>query len=303
MNERVKNILLFLIPSLIWGSTWYAIKFQLGHVNPLMSVVYRFALASVILIAICVIRKENMRFGWRIHTLFFLQGFLLFGINYWLVYIAEQYLTSGLIAVIFSIIVFTNALFSALFIKSRLTLPLIIGGLLAIIGTGLIFKREVTDFFSRETMLYAVIMSFLALLTASLGNVLSAFNQQKQIPVLQTNAFSMLYGSLAIFFIGIFIGTPLQFDFRSSYLISLSYLAVFGSVVAFSFYLKIIGRVGPAKASYAIVFTPVIAMVFSTLFEAYTWEKSALVGMPVLILGNLIAMDKIKLDKSIVRWK
>jgi drug/metabolite transporter (DMT)-like permease len=303
MNAQIKNSFLFLTPTLIWGSTWYAIKFQLGDVNPIMSVTYRFALASFILIVICFLRKENMRFGWKDHMLFFIQGFLLFGLNYWLVYRAEVSLTSGLIAVIFSIIVFTNALFGSLILKSRITLPILAGGILAIAGTMLIFKKEVAFLLSRGIIFNALIMSFGALIFASLGNVASAYNQKKKLPLLQTNAYSMLYGSITVFIIGIFAGAPIRIDLRTSYLLSLSYLAVFGSVVAFSSYLKIIGRVGPAKASYAIVFTPVIAMLFSTFFESYSWQRSALIGMPLLILGNLVAMERIKLEKIIARWK
>lgn len=303
MNERLKNSILFLVPTLIWGSTWYAIKFQLGDVNPIMSVAYRFVLASLILFIICLWRGENMQFGWNEHLLFFIQGLTLFGLNYWLVYEAEQYLTSGLVAVIFSIIVFSNAIFGAIILKSRITSPLIVGGTLAIAGTILIFQKEVNLLFSQGMIFKAVIMTVGALLFASAGNVVSAYNQQRKLPLLQTNAYSMLYGSVSIFIIGLIIGAPLNFDFHSGYIISLSYLAVFGSVVAFSSYLKIIGRVGPAKASYAIVFTPIIAMIFSTIFESYTWQKGALLGMPVLILGNLIAMDRINLKKIIARWK
>jgi drug/metabolite transporter (DMT)-like permease len=303
MNGRIKNMLLFLVPSFIWGSTWYAIKFQLGEVSALLSVAYRFGLASFILLVICFIKKENMRFGWKIHLLFLIQGLLLFGLNYWLVYEAEKYLTSGLIAVIFSIMVFSNAIFGAILLKSKITLPIIIGGILAITGTALMFKREIAFMFSQESILFALGLSLVSVLLASWGNVISAYAQQSKVPLLQLNAFSMLYGSLAVFILSIFLGMHLRFDTRNSYIFSLIYLAVFGSVVAFSSYLKILGRVGPAKASYAIIFVPVIAMIFSTIFESYHWQQSAIAGMPILVLGNLVAMEKIKFVKNSRRWK
>jgi drug/metabolite transporter (DMT)-like permease len=303
MKEQIKSIALFFIPSLIWGSTWYAIKFQLSDVNPLLSVAYRFSLAGLVLFAICAARKENLRFGWKVHLLFVLQGILLFGLDYWLVYKAEQILTSGLIAVVFSIIVFTNALFGAIFLKSKITTPLIIGGFLAIAGTALIFKREVAALFTKDSVFSALVMSLGALLMASLGNVLSAYSQQRKLPLLQANAYSMVYGSIFVFILGLFTGVTVQFDTTKSYIISLAYLAVFGSVIAFSSYLKLIGRVGPAKASYALVLVPVIAMIFSTFFESYEWQQSALAGMPILVIGNLIAMEKIKFNKIVTRWK
>ncbi len=303
MNERIQNSFLFIIPTLIWGSTWYAIKFQLGNVDPLMSVSYRFFLAGAILIIFCLLFKHTMRFSYKIHLLFVLQGILLFGMNYWLVYLAEQHLTSGLIAIIFSMAVITNAIFGAVFIRSEITWKIAIGGILAILGTALLFKREIGLLFNKGTVFSAIIMSFAALVLASLGNVLSAYSQKRKIPLLPANAFSMMYGSLSVFIVGLIIGTKINFEFSFSYLMSLSYLAVFGSIVAFSSYLKIIGRIGPAKGAYATVMVPIVAMIVSTVFESYEWQQSALAGLPILIIGNLVAMNKIKPEKLFKQWK
>ncbi len=303
MNPRLQNTLLFFIPSLIWGSTWYTIKFQLGIVDPIMSVAYRFFIASTILILYCLLFKLKLRFSYEEHLLFVLQGVLLFGMNYWLVYLAEVQLTSGLIAVVFSLVVFTNAIFGALFIRAKITWNIALGGILAILGTALIFKDEVSLLFGKTVVLSAIIMSFGSLLLASLGNVLSAYSQRKKLPLIQSNAFSMMYGSLAVFIVGLIIGKRVNFEISSSYILSLLYLAVFGSIIAFSTYLKIIGRIGPAKGSYALVLVPVIAMIFSTFFESYQWQKSALLGMPVLIIGNLVAMEKLKPGKLFSKRK
>jgi drug/metabolite transporter (DMT)-like permease len=303
MNPRLQNSLFFIIPSLIWGSTWYAIKFQLGSVDPLMSVAYRFFMAGSILVLFCLLFKHNMRFGYKNHLLFLLQGVLLFGVNYWLVYMAERELTSGLIAVIFSLVVITNAVFGAIFIRSKITWKLAIGGILAISGTALIFEKEIGLLFGGSFVLSAIIMSFTSLILASLGNVLSAYSQKKAIPLLQANAYSMIYGAVVVFIIGLVIGREVTFDMDYPYIISLSYLAIFGSVIAFSSYLKIVGSIGPAKASYALVLVPLIAMVFSTIFESYEWQASALWGLPILIIGNMIAMDKLKPEVLFKKWK
>lgn len=303
MNARLQNALLFIIPSLIWGSTWYVIKFQLGSVDPLMSVAYRFFMAGSILAAYCLLFRHTMAFGYKVHLLFLLQGVLLFGVNYWLMYMAEQQLTSGLIAVIFSLVVFTNAVFGAVFIRSRITWKLVVGGLLAISGTALIFEKEIGLLFGGGLVLSAVILSFASLILASLGNILSAYSQKRSIPLLQANAYSMMYGALAVFIIGLTIGRKVNFDMEYPYILSLSYLAIFGSVIAFSSYLKIVGAMGPAKASYALVFVPIIAMIFSTFFESYQWQTSALFGMPVLIIGNMIAMDKLRPERLFRKWR
>jgi drug/metabolite transporter (DMT)-like permease len=303
MNIKIPNSILFAIPTLIWGSTWYAIKFQLGNVDPIMSVSYRFFMAGSILLLFCLIFKYNMRYSLNVHMLFLLQGVLLFGINYWLVYLAEEHVTSGLIAVVFSLVVFFNAIFGALFIRSKITWKIMVGGILAISGTALIFLREVKMLFGTGIVLSAILLSLGSLVLASLGNVLSAYNQKNKIPVLQANAFSMMYGSIIVFLLGMIIGTRISFETRYSYLFSLSYLAIFGSIVAFTSYLKIIGRVGPARGSYALVLVPIVAMIFSTFFESYHWQYSALLGLPVLILGNLVAMDRLKPEKLVKRWK
>ena len=303
MNGRLQTNLAFLIPSVIWGSTWYAIKFQLGVVNPLLSVSYRFLLAGILLIIICALGKKSLKFNSKAHMMFFFQGISLFGLNYWLVYLAEQYLTSGIIAVIFSLIIFSNMVFSAIIMRSKITWQIILGGVLAIIGTMLIFKEEFVQLLEEGIALQAIIMSLGSVILASLGNVVSAYNQKQNLPVVQTNAFGMLYGASALIIIGLLKNIPLDFDIRISYLTSLAYLAIFGSVIAFNVYLKLLGKIGPSKAAYIVVVTPVIAMIFSTFFESYVWQKSSLAGIPILVIGNLIALDKIKPEKLIARWR
>jgi drug/metabolite transporter (DMT)-like permease len=260
-------------------------------------------MAGSILVLFCLLFKHNMRFRYKDHLLFLLQGILLFGVNYWLVYMAERQLTSGLIAVIFSLVVITNAVFGAIFIRSKITWKLVIGGIFAISGTALIFQKEVGLLFGGGFVLSAVIMSFTSLILASLGNILSAYSQKKTIPLLQANAYSMIYGALVVFIIGLIIGRKVSFEMDYPYIFSLFYLAIFGSVIAFSSYLKIVGSIGPAKASYALVLVPLIAMVFSTIFESYEWQTSALFGMPILIIGNMVAMDKLKPEILFKKWQ
>ncbi len=303
MERRLQNSILFAAPALIWGSTWFIIKFQLGVVDPIVSVIYRFFLAGIILLLFCKIKRLTLKFTIKSHLLFLIQGLTLFGLNYWLVYLAEQYLTSGLIAVIFSLVVFTNMFFGFLILKARITWNIFIGGVLAITGTALIFKKEFLGISTENEMGKALIFGLISLLLASLGNVISAHIQSKKIPVVQANTFGMLYGAAALFVIGLFRKVPVNFDIRLSYVLSLFYLAIFGSVVAFTVYLRLIGKVGPSKGAYAVVFAPVIAMLLSTFFESYEWQKSAIFGMPVLILGNLIALRKIKKEKRFIKWK
>ncbi len=303
MNIRLQNSLFFIAPAFIWGSTWYVIKFQLGVVNPLLSVSYRFILAGILLLAFCLVSKRELKYSPRAHFLFLLQGIFLFGINYWLVYLAEEHLTSGLISVIFSLIIFGNITFSAIFLKSRITKQNIIGGIVAFTGTILLFKNELLKLAQESVAWPAVAMCVASIIFASLGNIISAYNQKQGLPVLQTNTYGMLYGGITLFIISRLLNIEITFDTRTSYLLFLFYLAIFGSIVAFSTYLVLLGRIGPEKSVYVIVIIPLIAMILSSIFESFTWQKSALIGMPLLLIGNLITMKKIKPGKIKLKWK
>src|SRR6516225_7327754 len=107
-SEGPSAVTLFAAATLIWGSTWLAIKYQLGVVAPEVSVAYRFLLGAIVMAAWCAFTRRSLRFGLRSHLFIALQGVLMFGLNYVGVYWAEQYATSGLVAVLFSTIVFMN---------------------------------------------------------------------------------------------------------------------------------------------------------------------------------------------------
>jgi drug/metabolite transporter (DMT)-like permease len=300
---KVSNFFQFIIPALIWGTTWYAIKFQLGVVNPLLSVAFRFAVAGIILLVACYLFRLNLRFPLRSHFFMLLQGLLLFSTNYWLVYIAEQHLTSGLVAIVFSLIIFMNTFFNSVILKGAVRKEVIIGGVLGVTGTLLIFRNELKVISLSDKNFYALMLSLVSVILASLGNITSAFNQKHKLPVIQTNAFSMTYGALYTFIVALIAGTELKFEVSAPYIISLLYLAVFGSIVGFTFYLKLIGNIGPDRASYIILTVPVIAVIVSVIFEDYHPGKSAALGIVLLISGNFLAMNKkINLIK-IIKWK
>ena len=267
-----RQIILFIIPAIIWGSTWYVIKFQLGTVDPLVSVSYRFILAGIILFGICFVTGKRMRFSLHEHFLMFLLGFSLFGLNYWFVYMAETTLTSGVVAVIFSLIIFFNIFFNVVLLKGKIKKDVVFAAILGVIGTILLFKNELKSFSLNSEDIIVLLFCFGGLISASLGNIISAYKQKKNIPVLQSNAFGMLYGGISMFLIVLILGKPVTFDFSVEYSLSLVYLAVFGSIVAFSIYLKLLGEIGPDRSVYNALITPAIAMVISTIFEGYRWN-------------------------------
>ena len=288
----MKDIILFSIPTLIWGSTWLVITFQLGVVDPLVSIFYRFFLAAIILFAYCSIVKINLKYNAKQHLFMALQGTLLFGINYWLVYMAELHLKSGLVAVVFSTIIFLNIFNGLIFLKSKVRLNVLASALIGFVGIILVFKDHLLEFNFSSDKSSALILAFLSVITASLGNITSAYNQRNKLPVVQTNAYGMLYGSLLMLVLVFIIGTPISFDVSFKYISSLIYLAVFGSVIAFWSYLTLLGKIGADKSAYVMLVFPIIALLLSTFFEAYTWSLFALLGVALITTGNFLMLKK-----------
>lgn len=279
-----------MVPALIWGSTWLVIKFQLGIVDPMMSVGYRFLLAGLILLLYCRISKITLEFSGKQHLMMAIQGFLLFSTNYWLVYVSELYLTSGLVAVGFSTLIFFNIFLGGIFLRQAISFKVLIGAILGLTGTAIIFRPELEAFDLTDDNFIGLMYCLSGVFFASCGNVMSAYNQKNELPVLQTNAFGMFYGAIYMLVIGLVSGKELVFDFSFQYVSSIIYLTVFGSIVAFSTYLTLIGRVGAAKGAYVILSIPVVAIILSTLFEGYIVSWYAISGIALIIGGNLLAM-------------
>ena len=297
------NGLLYLITALIWGSTWLAIKFQLGVVAPELSIAYRFALAASMLLIFSLFRRLPLRFGWRMHGFMALQGLLLFSLNYIFVYLAEGYLTSGLVAIIFSLIIILNVIFGAIFLHNPVRIRVVLGAAVGLFGLALVFWPELSSFGLASERSLGLALAFIGAISASLGNVTSARNQRYRLPVVQTNIFGMAYGALFMLVLALFRGAKLEFDTSIEYVASLLYLALFGSVIAFGSYLTLLGRIGPDRAAYVMVLFPIIALLLSTIFEGMTWNMPQLTGVALVILGNVIVLTNIRVIKRFKRKK
>ena len=285
---------LYLSTVLIWGSTWFAIKFQLGVVAPEVSLVYRFALASLILLLFCLATRRNLRYSPRQHVFIALQGLFLFCANYLVFYWATGLLTSGIVALLFSTIILMNIVNDALFMRERVSARVVLGACVGIGGIAAIFWSEVGAVDNTADTWRGLWMCLIATYFASIGNILSSRNQKDAIPVVQTNAWGMAYGSLIMLAYALIGGVAFDYDPAPAYSISLLYLAVFGSIFAFGCYLTLIGRIGADKAAYAAVLFPVIALGLSTLFEEYQWTLRAWFGFALVLLGNYMVLSKRK---------
>jgi drug/metabolite transporter (DMT)-like permease len=294
----LENAGLYLLTSLIWGSTWLAIKYQLGMVAPELSIVYRFSLAAALLGAYVWLRRLPMKFTLREHGFIALQGAFLFSVNYVLVYLAEQTLTSGLVAVIFSTIILLNVLLGALLLRDPIRPQVLLGGVVGLVGLTLVFWPELAGFQLSGVRGLGLVLSLVGALSASVGNIVSARNQRNKLPVVQTNALGMAYGALITLVFAVARGAPLRFDPSLSYIASLLYLAAFGSVVAFGGYLTLLGRIGPDRAGYISIVFPVVALALSTLFEGLSWNLASLAGVGLVVVGNGLALSRSRRRQS-----
>ncbi len=247
------TVLLFLLPSGIWGTTWLVIKLQLGLVRPEASVAWRFALASLLLLGWCMLRRISLRFAARVHAGLALLGALLFGLNYVLVYRSEQHLTSGLVAVLFSFIVFWNLLGARLLFGTLVSPTVLLGATIGVFGVGLLFWPELGSLRGAAGQGTGIALACLATLVASAGNLQSQRLFAGGVAVVPGTAWAMGYAALLILGWCAVRGVPLTFDPRPPYVLSLLYLALFGSVVAFVSYLTLLRRIGAGRSGYTAV--------------------------------------------------
>lgn len=283
-------LVLYALTVLIWGSTWIAITYQLGVVPEAVSLVWRFLLASVCLFAYAVIRRKPVLLPLREHGFIALQGVGLFGVNYLLVYLATGRVTSGLVAVVFSTIVFWNLINERLFFRTLLEARVLFAAALGLVGIAMIFLPEMRtvslEAGTVQGMLFAVAGTWLA----SLGNMAAIRNMRRGLPIVRLNAWAMLYGSIALCAIAALRGQAFAVEWTPEYLGSLAYLALLGSAAAFGCYLLLIHRIGSARAAYAAVLFPVVALLLSTLYEGYSWSLEAGFGAILVLVGNAVAL-------------
>jgi drug/metabolite transporter (DMT)-like permease len=272
---------------IVWGLTWIAIKNQLGDVSEVASICYRSAGAGLILFIYLLIRKLPMKFSWRDHVRMFLIGTFMFSVNYLFLYGAEGHIPSGLTALIFAMTLPLNVINSAIFLRRRIARSVVIGGLIGVFGMVLVFWTDLSGFSLSNGTLLGMVEAFLAALCFSLGNVVSDRAQFRGVPIVQSEAFGLAYGTLILAVSALFTG-GFSFDPGLHYTLSLGYLIVFGSVVGFGLYLSIIGRIGAERAGYVTVLFPVVALLVSTVFENYHWTSAGLAGAACILIGNAI---------------
>ena len=288
----MRNLVLFISTLICWSPTWYLIKFQFGVVDPLISIFYRFFIASLIVFIFLILSKNKIVFNRHQHLRFLLLGITLFSLNYIFFYLANTYLISGIVTIAFSTILIMNILGERIYFKINSSKETLFAAGFGIIGILIIFEKELLNFKLEDKTHIGIILSFIATFWASTGNLIHQKNSKDKIPFIQSIAYGMLYGSLFTLIVAKFRGAEIIFDNSISYILSFLYLSIIGSVVAFYLYLKLLESIGSARAGYIGVIMPIVALIISTLFEGLQWTNNLIFGLPVLIFGCVLILNQ-----------
>ena len=288
----MNNLTLFGITLFCWSPTWYIIKFQLGYVDPLVSVFYRFLAAAIIIFIYLLIKKKNLKFSLNHHVWFLLFGIFLYSLNYVFFYLSNTYLISAFPAIVFSTVVIMNILGETFYFKKKPSFKTLIGATIGMLGIVIIFNNEIFNFSLSNGTHIGLFLAFLGTFCASTGNMIYQRNLNNNFPLIETIAYAMLYGSLVTLLITQIKGTELLFEYTFNYIASLVYLSIVGSIFAFIFYLKLLERVGAGRAGYVGVVMPVLALLISTFFENLEWQIDLIVGLPILIIGAVLVINQ-----------
>jgi drug/metabolite transporter (DMT)-like permease len=286
------NFVLYATATLIWGSTWLGIKLQLTQVPPILSVGYRFCLAALVLLIFCLITRKRMRFSLRDQFFMAIQGVTLFGLGYCMSYLATSYMTSGLVAVVYTTMLMWNILNLKLFMRQPVAWRAFWGGILGLSGICIVFWHDLSTLTATRGLI-GLSMGLLGAYLSSLGNVVGARNAKAGIPVTQANVYGMAYGGILTLFIHFVSGGSLVMDWSFGYMGPLLYLTLFGSIIAFGCYMLLIGRIGAEYAAYVTLLMPIIALLLSTFFEEYHWSLDAGLGIAVVLIGNLVILTPV----------
>ncbi|GGZ71439.1 MAG: EamA family transporter [Alteromonadaceae bacterium] len=297
----MSNTVLFSMVALIWGTTWIAITFQLGELDPILSVAIRFSLAAVILGGYCLVKGLSLRLPTHLHIKMAAAGLCLYGLEYSLLYLSQQYVISALVAVMSSGMIYINVVLRRVFLKKPIRLEVVLGGAFGMLGMGLIFYPEFSHVQADTVLAFGIALALASFLFAGFGNVISERILDYGTPVIQMNFGAMSYGALGIFSFAFMTDVQWIVPTRWQFYLALMYLTVFGSVIAFGAYMKLIRQMGSDKTAYVALVYPIVALIASTLFEGYQWYLASVLGVLLVIIGNAIAMGKLSLKHLGIR--
>ncbi len=286
----MSTTVLYAICVLIWGTTWIAITVQIAVLAPEVGVAIRFALAAAVLMAACRWRRVPLRLPTRAQALVAAQGLANFWASYVCVYEAERYVASGVVAVGYAASPLVSLVLARLFLAVPMSRRVALGGVAGVTGVALIFWHEFLRLTASESVLWGAGLTMAAVLLGSVGTVAAAAYHRRGVSGWAPLAWAMAWGAAGAALQALVRGTPWNWSWRPEFLGTLGYLALFGSILAFGAYYALVHRVGPAKAGYVGVLTPVVALVVSSVFEGFAWTGLTLAGIALALVGNFVAL-------------
>lgn len=285
------NTVYFLICAIIWGVTWIAIKYQLPYVDGTAAVFYRFIVSSLVMFLICLATKTSLfKFTPSQHLRFASQGLFIFCLNYLCTYWATSMAPTALMALAFTSIIFFNMFGGRLFLNIPFERKVVWGAILSLLGMVFISLNEYQQISLHPGSLWGFLIGLLSTISASAGNLISYLNKRDSVPTAANNSWAMLYGSGFSLIACMIMGKSLHVEITSPFLISFFYLSIFGTVISFWAYFKLIENIGPAKAAFTSIASPIIALVVSTFMEDLTWSVFLALGSLFCIMGNVVAL-------------
>jgi drug/metabolite transporter (DMT)-like permease len=273
-----------------WGFSWIALHYQVGNIAPAVSVMWRFALAAPVMLALAAARGEKLSYPLREHFGFAALGLALFSTNFLLFYYGALYLASGLLAVVFSLASVMNIFLGAAVLGMPIDKRVAAGGTLGFLGIAAMFYPQLAGTTINTGALVGLAFCIAGTLSFCTGNMISARMQRRSIRVFAASGFGMMYGAIAMALFALARGHSFAIDWSPTYLASLAYLGLIGSVIAFASYLTLLGRIGADRAAYSTVMFPVVALAVSTVLEGYRWTLPAFIGLIAVLAGNLLVL-------------
>lgn len=272
-----------------WGFSWYALKLQ-AVITPEVALFWRFLFATVLMWIWAIVGKHGLKFPALLHARFALLGLLLFSTNFLLFYHGSRALPSGLLSVVFSLASVFNIVLGFVLYRQKVSRKLVVGAVLGFSGVCLMFYQEIAGNDFNVAALSGMGLCILGTLSFCSGNMVSAKATAQKISIVSASAWGMVYGTLLLGANALMQGASFAVPFTPEFIWSFLYMVVIGSIVAFGAYLTLLGRIGSARAGYATVMFPVVALGVSTVMEGYVWTLPALVGLLFALGGNYIVL-------------
>ncbi|MEN8322239.1 DMT family transporter [Acinetobacter junii] len=294
------NVLLYALVVVIWGTTWIAITLQQqSEISTTVAVFWRFFISAIVLFAFVVMSRKLQKLATQDHLFCMLQACCIFGFNFVCFYYAVQYISSGLEAVIFSMAVIFNTINAKVFFAQQISSRFYPAALFGLFGIIALFWHDVMGTTLNSNTLMGIGLCILGTYGFSLGNMISTRHQKQGLDIFTTNAYAMLYGSLLMALISWFKHDNFFPSMSGSSVSALLYLAIFGSVIGFTAYFYLVGRIGAGKAAYSTLLFPLVALVISTIWEGYHWQMNAVIGVILILCGNAIFFIKLPRFRAI----